>query len=340
VRVGESPRTATGFLDPNQAAGYMQQWNLTIQRALGGNFMGEVSYSANVGHRLSGPDINVNEIPLVDGRGPAAQNQRLRRFPQFNNVNWHSPDWGSSTYHSMNMRIEKRFSEGLNLLGNFTWARFIDNVSSGGDLGGPSTSYQHSQLHLLDKASSNSDIRKRFMFSSVYELPFRKGGRWEIHNPIGNAILGGWGVSVIAEFRDGLPYGVTQLTNTSNTFSAGQRANILRDPALDHASRADLISRYFDITAFASPAAGTFGNAGRAVGFGPGYIGLDGSVHKEWKLREKYNLQFRTDFYNFPNRPNFANPNGIQGQADFGRITSILSGSTGRLLQMSMRFQF
>jgi hypothetical protein len=193
---------------------------------------------------------------------------------------------------------------------------------------------------MLDKSNSNSDIRRRLIVSTVYELPFRKGGKWEIHNPLANAIFGGWGLSLITEFRDGLPYGVAEQTNTSNTFSTSQRSNILRDPALSHASRADMISRYFDVTAFAAPGVGAFGTAGRTVGFGPGSINFDGSVHKAWLLREAVKLQFRADLYNFPNRANFANPGLSRGSGDFGKITSILSGSSGRLVQLSMRLEF
>jgi hypothetical protein len=213
-------------------------------------------------------------------------------------------------------------------------------VAAGGELGGAPSAYQHPQLHRLDKANSGGDVRRRLMISSVYDLPFRKGGRWEIRNRVLNGILGGWGLSVIAEFRDGLPYGVTMLTNTSNTFGTSQRPNLLRDPKLSHSSRAALTARYFDTTALAAPPAGYFGNAGRTIGFGPGVIGFDGSVNKQWYLRESLRLQFRTDFYNFPNRPQFSNPNSSMGQADFGRVTSILSGSTGRLLQMSTRLEF
>jgi hypothetical protein len=213
-------------------------------------------------------------------------------------------------------------------------------VATGNELGGAPAAYQHWQLHKLDKSNSGSDVRRRLMVSSVYDLPFRKGGRWEIHNPIANAILGGWGISIIAEVRDGLPYGVTMLTNTSNTFGTSQRPNLLRDPTLSHSSRADMIARYFDTSALAAPPAGYFGTAARTIGFGPGVVNLDGSVNKQWRVNESLKLQFRTDFYNFPNRPLFSNPVNSMGQADFGRITSVLSGSTGRLMQMSLRLEF
>ena len=340
VKVGAAPSTAIDFIAPDQHNGYMQQYNLAVQRAVGTSLVAEASYQASLGRALGGPNININEIPLVNGRGPARQDQSARLYPQFNNVTWISPAWGASSYHSLNVRIEKRYSNGLNLLSNFTWAKFLDTVTAANELGGAPSGYQHSQLHQLDKSNSNSDIRRRLIVSSVYELPFRKGGKWNVSNPVLNAIAGGWGVSVVAEFRDGLPYGVGEQTNTTNTFSTSQRSNILRDPARSHSSRADMLNQYFDVPAFAAPGTGVFGNAARAVGFGPGLVNVDGSVHKVWHPRENLKLQFRADFYNLPNRANFANPGNSRGSGDFGRITSILTGSNGRLVQLSLRLEF
>ena len=101
-----------------------------------------------------------------------------------------------------------------------------------------------------------------------------------------------------------------------------------------------MIAHYFDTTALAAPPVGYYGAAARTIGFGPGVVNLDGSVNKQWVLHESLKLRFRTDFYNFPNRPLFSNPTNVMGQADFGRVTSVLSGSTGRLMQMSMRLEF
>ena len=339
VKLGAAPTTAVDFLDPNQRSGYMQQYNVTVQRAIGGSLVGEISYQANLGHGLSGPNININEIPLVNGRGPATQSQALRLYPQFNNITWDSPDWGASTYHSMNVRLEKRYSNGLNLLGNFTWSKFLDTVTAGGEVGRRFQWLSARNPHLLDKSNSNSDIRRRLILSSVYDLPFRKGGKFEIHNPVLNAIAGGWGVSVIAEFRDGLPYGVTEQTNTTNTFSTAQRSNIsairpFRMPRWPTCSTSISIRRR-------SPLRGPGLRQFRS------HRGLRPRLHElRWigaqglALPRVMKLQYRIDFYNFPNHPNFANPGLARGSGDFGKITSILSGSSARLVQMSLRLEF
>jgi hypothetical protein len=336
-----NPRTATGFLQQNHVTGYSHQISFAVQRTLASNIAIELAYQGSLGHKLSGQNYDYNEIPLVDGRGPAAQSRLLRRFPQFTNVTHFSPPWGNSTYHSLNVKVEKRYSQGLSLLGNFTWSKWIDDIQDGASLGLNPGAYQHSQLRKFDRSLSGNDVPRRLMVSSIYDLPWRKGGKFQIGNPILNAILGDWGLSIIAELRDGVPFGVAEFVNTSNAFSTSQRPNLLSDPALDTGrSRSDLIARYFDTNAFAAPGAGNFGNAARNVLRGPGYIGLDGSVHKRWTLHESLGLQFRTDIYNFPNRPNFANPASVRGRADFGRIASVLEGSTGRLIQMSLRLEF
>jgi hypothetical protein len=187
-----NPRIALDFFQKTQAAGYSQQWNLTIQKELRGNMMTEAAYIANVGHKLGGPNVDINMVPLVNGRGPDRQDQQRRPFPQFNAINQVSPPWGNSTYHSINLKAEKRYSNGLNCLMNFTWSKFLDDVEGGNELGGGEGSgYTHLELRRLDKSYSGSDIRLRYVASSVYELPFGKGRHWSIANPVLNTVAGG-----------------------------------------------------------------------------------------------------------------------------------------------------
>ena len=342
VKPPASPRTSLNFFQKSHMNGYSQQWNLVIQREVGGNTMVETAYVANVGHKLGGPNIDINMVPLVNGRGPDRQDQQRRPFPQFTNVTQVSPPWGNSTYHSLNLKAEKRYSGGLNFLMNFTWSKFLDDVQGGNELGGnEGNGYTHLELRKLDKGYSGSDIRLRYVASTVYELPFGKGRHWGIHNPVANAVAGGWGLSVIAEMHSGPPWGAIEQTNLTNVYSAAQRPNLPRDPVIGgDRSRADIITRYFDTTAFQAPGVGIFGNAPREPGFAPGYVGLDTSMYKKWALKEGMAFTFRGDFYNLPNRPNFARPAAVRGRADFGRIAATAPGTNGRLVQLSMRLEF
>jgi len=278
-------------------------------------------------------------IPLVNGRGPVTQSQTARLFPQFNNVVSVSPSWGNSTYHSLNVKVEKRFSHGLNLLGNYTWAKFLDDVEGSSELGGGSgNGYQHIDARGLNKAMSGADLRHRLAYSSLYELPFGKGRRLAIGNKVLERVVGGWALGGILETRTGAPYGVVENTNRLNAFSESQRPNLLRDPNLPgNRSRDEKIRQFFDTTAFQAPGDGVLGSAARTNGPGPGFFGFDVSIHKLFQLTERFGLTVRADMVNLPNVPAFAAPNQSRGDGRFGTIGGTLEGSTAREMQLSLR---
>jgi hypothetical protein len=340
VRVGSAPRLSPDFFQKNHINGYSQQYNVTLQKEVAGNLLFEAAYLANLGRHLGGQGININMVPLVNGRGPATQDQRQRPYPQFGNVTQLSPPWGNSSYHAMNLKLEKRYSGGLNFLMNYTWSKFLDTVEANGELaGGEGNGYTHIDLRSLDKSYSGNDIRHRYIASSVYELPVGKGKRVALDNAVANAVIGGWSLGGIIELRSGPPWGAIEQTNRTNAFSNGVRPNLGCDPTLSAGrARGEQIARYFDTNCFLQPGVSEFGNAARNNGFGPGLISADLSVNKRWALSERYGLMFRTDFYNLPNRANFDVPAAVRGRGDFGRLTRTLG--TGRQIQFSLRFEF
>ena len=342
VPVGRAPIVSPDFLREGHRNPMVQQWNLSIQKQLPKDFLVEGTYIANVAHRLGGPNYNWNQIPLVNGQGPAQQRQTLRLFPQFNGVTQRSPDWGNSSYHSGNLKIEKRYSGGLNFLMNYTFAKYLDDVEGNSELsetGG--NRYQHYELRHLDKAYSGSDIRHRVAASVVYDLPFGKGRSFDISNPALNAIAGGWGVGVITEFRTGSPFAVFENTNRSNTYSSTQRSNISGDLEQRSQWRDNVKGEtFFDTGLVSSPGTGIFGNAPGAVCCGPGFANIDASVHKWFNFTERVKLQFRGDVYNVTNRANFANPDERNGFGGFGVVSSVLTGTGGRVSQLSLRLEF
>ncbi len=338
VPVGTAPRLNPDFMQRNHVNGYHHQWNLSIQKQLMRNLLVEAGYMGNAGHKLAGSSVNINMIPLVNGRGPAAQDQRLRPFPQYGNVTQVGLPWGNSIYHSMNLRAEKRYSGGLNFLANYTWAKFIDNIDATSELGREAP-YTHVELRRLDRSLAGSDMRHRFIGSAVYELPWGKGRRRPLPNGVLNQIAGGWSVATIGEIRTGAVFGVTELTNRSNAFSVSQRPNLLRDPSLSRdRPRAQQVAQWFDTSAFEQPAVGVFGNAPRAVCCAPRFIGIDLSAQKWFSLSERFRLQFRADFENLPNRTNLGIPALQRGAGDFGRISSIIG--TSRRIQLGLKLEF
>ncbi len=254
------------------------------------------------------------------------------------------PDWGNSAYHAVNLKAEKRYSQGLNFLMNYTWSKFLDDVTSNNDMGGDAGGaggYTHVARRGLDKSLSGNDIRHRFIASGVYDLPFGHRRRWPIGNRVVRQIAGGWGVGFITEFRSGRPFSVGESTNRTNAFSNGVRPNLVHDYALPgDRPLQNKLAQWFDTTAFGQPGVGEFGNAARNYPGAPGMVQVDASIHKAWNLSERYRFIFRSDFYNLPNHTNFANPNGKRGAGAFGTISSILGGTTGRQIQMSMRLEF
>ncbi len=343
VEFGESPLISPQFFRQGHRSPMVQQWNFNIQQQLPNDMMVELSYMANMGHRLGGANVNWNLIPLdANGLGPARRSQQSRLFPTFNGVSQRSADWGNSAYHSGNLKVEKRYSGGFNLLMNYTWAKYLDDVEAGSELSEfQGNRNQHWQLRHLDRSYSGSDIRHRLALSAVYDLPFGRGRKFDFNNGALDAIAGGWGLGVITEFRTGSPYAVIENRNLSNTFAPSQRSNILGDPEKLPGWRDNVKGEtFFDTALFEAPGDGVFGTAPGSLCCGPGLANIDFSVHKWFNFTERLKLQFRGDFYNLPNHPQFANPEERRGRGGFGRIASTLRGTGGRVSQLSLRLEF
>ncbi|MDX1980360.1 MAG: TonB-dependent receptor [Bryobacteraceae bacterium] len=332
VAVGRPVRFAPAFIDQERRIGYMQQWNFVIQHELGWQTVAEISYLGTVGHKLPGPSSNLNQVPeALMGAGNA---QIRRPFPQFGNVTTITPFWGNSSYHGMNAKIEKRFSDGLNFLLNYTFSKFIDDVTSNQELGLAGGGIQNIYNRRVEKALSGNDVRNRFVVSSVYELPWGKKRKWMSSGWRATA-LGGWNIGAILTLQDGSPSGIVTQNNTANAFSGAQRANVLRDPTLPKSERT--LARWFDISAFAAPAPFTFGTGPRTMLTGPGLANIDISLIKNFAIGERFGFQFRAEAFNAFNRANFEDPGRALGSPQFGVI-----GATRdpRSVQLGLKLTF
>jgi outer membrane receptor protein involved in Fe transport len=339
VPIGSRVIYSPDFIDKDHQNLYAHHFNLSLQRQLSGTMLLELQYLANLAHWIGGGGtVNINEIP-PQLRG-ATQNQLLRPFPQYGDVLWRSPAWGNSSYHGLNVKVEKRFSGGLNFLATYTWSKFLDDISAASELAGAQAGGQQSYYaRYLDKGLSGNDIRHRVAVSFVYEFPVGKGRKVNVRNPVLGALIGGWGLGMISEIRSGSPYSVYEQTNRLNAFSPGQRSNQIAEPRLpSDRPRAQLIQQWFNTAAFAFPGNGVLGNASRSPGSGPGFMNFDSSLLKDFHLTEKRYVQFRSQFYNLFNRPNFSNPNGSRGNPAFGQISNTVN--EGRFIQLSLRFVF
>ena len=332
VKVGQAVKFAPEFIAANRRLGYTQQFNFSVQQTLGWRVILEAGYIGTLGHKLNGPDVNVNQVRPENVR--SGNTQVLRPLPQFGNVTSVAPMWGNSSYHAMNIKVEKRFSNGVNFLANYTYSKFIDDVQAGYESGATTAMQNYYDLR-SEKSLSGNDVRNRFVWSSVYELPFGKARKW-MNKGATAVLLGGWNVSGIVTLQDGSPYGLATQSNTTNMFTPGpQRVNVLRNPALPKGEQT--LDRWFDTSAVAAPAALTFGNSSRSLLTGPGLANFDFSLLKAFQFAERFNLQFRVEAFNAFNRANFDEPGRSLGAPAFGVIGS---ARAGRTIQLGIKTTF
>ena len=329
VAVGRSATTAVTYYEPYRRTGYAQQFNFGIQRELPGQAVVELTYLANLSRKLASSNIPINQIrPEVLGPGRSTQN--YRPFPQFSNVSIALPAFGVSSYHGGVLRFEKRFSKGLNMTGTYTWSKFLNNVDEGGSaLGNEGNAYSDYYNRRADWGPSENDITQRFTFSSVYELPFGAGKPYLATHPLRH-LAGGWGIGSLVTLQSGPVFTVGTQVNTTNAFSAaGLRADVLRNPNLPADQRT--LGRWFDTDAFRQPELYRFGNQGVNILRADGLVNFDFSVLRNFRITEGRRVQFRGEFFNAFNHPDFGIPGRNLGGAGFGIVSSARGGRTVQL---------
>lgn len=344
------------FTDRGNVTPYSEQWNFNLQRELPGKLLLEVGYAGN--HGLKFPqNLNLNQLPdsalalkddlrtLVNNpffgqitSGILAQRtvtkaQLLRPYPQFDAVTSANTTWASSVYHGFTAKAERRYASGLTVLGSYTYSKSIDygiGAFAGENLGG--AAIQNNNNLRAERAPSTLDQTHRFIFNTVYEMPFFKNQK----NAMGRA-FGGWEVGLIVLGYTGSPIGINSANNGTFSQGGGQRPNWTGVSAkLDNPSP----QRWFDTTQFTTPVAYSFGNAARA------YSGLrtdsarniDLSAVKNTRIIERLNLQFRAEFFNLLNTPRFDPPNITQGNNAFGVVSAM--ANQPRVIQFALKLIF
>ena len=186
----------------------------------------------------------------------------------------------------------------------------------------------------VEKASSSSDHRNRFVGNALYDLPFAKGASGWIRGLAADWRLGG---ILIAQSGPPFTVNLSAANDVANIGLVGgnniERPNVSGNPN----GGAKTPAQWFNTSAFSLPAPFTFGNDPRNSVLGPAYVDLDTSLQKRWPLRESMNLQFRVDAYNTLNHPNFNLPGRIFGASNFGVISS---AQDPREMQFALRFEF
>lgn len=331
--------------DVNSRAPYMQSWNLSLQREVRRNLALDVAYAGTKGTHIYTPGGNLNQL-RADQLGPPSQfggltSAQRRPFPEFQNIAYNS--FGvSSIYHSLQSKLEQRFSSGLTYLLSYTWSKSIDNGSGlfPGDNPSVSSSFRLQNLYDMrgERAISADDQAHRFVASYTYELPWGPGRKFWNSNTLASRLLGSWQVGGLALLRSGLPFGVDSTANTTDSQGGRQRANRIGDGPLSRDQRS--LQRFFDTSAFINPPAYQFGNSARNVIRTPGLVNFDLMLGKSFSVTERWRLDFRAEAFNLMNTPAFGFPGATVGTPAFGVISSTLPGTDGRQIQFALKLNF
>jgi hypothetical protein len=317
--------------------GYIQSWNFTIQRELPWHFTGQVGYVATRTTRQLGLlDINAGQTigagekgrPLLQQFGRTASTVLLQPV-------------GNGKYDSMQVQLQRRFSEGLSLAANYTLGRALSpNENSSwlvGDHGTQAAAY-------LDRnyAPTSTDRRHNLGITSVWQIPVGNGRRWLNNNSIASAILGGWQVNNMISIMSGTPFSVLADDTSLNLPGSVQTADQVK-PATKLGG-IGLATPYYDPTAFADVTEARFGNTGYNILRGPGLFNWDFGLTREIAATGGFRVQLRLESYNFTNTPHLANPANTVGDDDFMTITSVQSlgreGIDERQFRLGIRIVF
>jgi hypothetical protein len=247
---------------------------------------------------------------------------------------------GNTSYNALQLDVNRRLAAGFQIRGNYTWSKSLDMNSA------PTIAQGNNQPQMaLDRNNLRRDwgpsalnVTHQSAISGLYELPFGKGKRWlNRGSKFTQRLAGGWQVNGIATMLSGFPFTPTVGSNRSGD---GNTRNPDR-PNLNPAFTGPVIlgrpTQWFDPNAFLLPAVGTYGNLGRGVFRGPGLAAVDASVFKNTAVSERVNLQFRAEFFNLLNHPNFGTPNPIVFS---GTAVSSSAGFIGTTTTTSRQIQF
>jgi Carboxypeptidase regulatory-like domain len=321
------PAPSFKAMDPNLRLPYSQHASLSIEHqfrapvmvSLGGTWLHNTGF-------FSQQNLNV---PLQNGTF-------IRPIPQLVGLTFLTNDQYGH-YYALMASLQSRQWHGATLITAFTWGKSLDNTSAGdASVGAPGDSgWQDPHNIAASFGRSSHDFERRFTQGWVYDVPTPFGSQ---NYRVLNGILGGWEWSGVLTLQSGFPITPHVGFDNSQSLQGADRPDVVPGVARFLPGNHDPY-QWFNPYAFAIPARGTFGNAGRGIFDGPGIFTMDTGVMKNFKVKENVGLQFRIEGFNVLNHPNFADPsNSISNPLFTGKITSLTLNM--RELQAAIRLSF
>jgi len=288
--------------------------------------------SADARLQIARAGLGIGVLPPLTPGGPlrvADQGQLIADNRLLRNVGSITTDEsnGNSSYHAMQLWLNRRFSDKLAFQVAYTWGHAISDVALTSFTNTTSDPFNFAS----DKGDADLDRRHTFVSNVVYVLPsFKKWGK------AAEFALGDWQLNAIGSYFGATPVDITDGANTLGTASAvGQRPNYTGAPLYLSGDP----TRHLNPAAFATPAPGQLGTLGKGAVRGVPITNIDFSMSKNWRFKERYGFQFRAEFFNIFNHPNFSLPGRTINQPTFGVINSVPAGSA-RLVQFGLKLIF
>jgi hypothetical protein len=345
----------TSTFDPDDTVPSVYRYSLGIQRELGVGTVIDASYVGNVGRHLI-QNYDQNLVPYgarflpenQDPRGGALSENFYRPIPGYSGISRKITS-GSSSYNALQVAINRRYSHGVAFGVSYTWSKVMGTAADGGWAGGaaiddgPVATYQPWRVWNYGPASF--DQTQMLVINYVWDLP-SLSKRFN-NNVVVKSIFDNWQLSGVSTFASGLPFAVSgDTTDGADIVGGGDgwRTMLIGEPKIGHGSRT--FDRWFNTAAFGRPPQGYYGDAPILPVRGPGINNWDLTVMKQFRLwSESSSLQFRSEFYNVWNHPNFNaidtyalfDENGQLANSTFGQITG---NRSARVIQFSLRLTF
>jgi hypothetical protein len=316
---------APGTIDRLRKDLYYENWDFDIQQQLPRSFVLSAGYQGSEGHKLLSP-MTLNLINPATGTRP---------FPQFAGVGSKSYE-GNSNFHALQVSLKHSFAHGLLWQTQYQFSKAITDASVGA---GETVAVENISCRACDRSLSPYDVRHNLVVNAVYQLPFGTKRQF-LKSGLAGRLLGGWDLSGLAVARTGLPVNIVVTRSAAvmpDGVASNQRPNLAPGVSILPAG-GQTINQYWNIAAFAVPAAKTWGNSGRYIATAPGFYDLNTALEKKFPIREILSASFRVEAFNLFNHAILGTPAAnISTPATFGRITS---SSSPRNIQVMFRVEF